>query len=68
MDATDRRRFETQYYGCCVVDLYNEHRTHAGVGGRPPESSAGPGRVGANVSSYRWQVPCRGLYHTPIAA
>jgi transposase InsO family protein len=47
---------------------YNGHRTHGGLGGRPPESSAGPGRVGANVSSYRWQMHCRGLYQTPIAA
>jgi putative transposase len=32
MDATDRRRFETQYYGCCVVDLYHEERPHQGLG------------------------------------
>jgi hypothetical protein len=48
--------------------LYNGHRTHAGLGGRTPDSSAGPGLVHANVSSYRWQVHCRGLYQTPIAA
>jgi len=47
---------------------YNGHRTHAGLGGRTPESSSGPGRVRANVSSYRWQVHRRGLYQTPIAA
>jgi transposase InsO family protein len=47
---------------------YNGHRTHAGLGGRTPDSSSGPGHVHANVSSYRWQVHCRGLYQTPIAA
>jgi hypothetical protein len=47
---------------------YNGHRTHAALGGRTPDSSAEPGRVRANVSSYRWQVHCRGLYQTPIAA
>jgi putative transposase len=46
----------------------NGHRTHAGLGGRTPNSSSGPSRVGANVRSYRWQVHCRGLYHTLIAA
>src|SRR5499426_1499981 len=28
---------------------YNGHRTHAGLGGRTPDSGAGPGRVRANV-------------------
>src|SRR5262245_2578000 len=46
----------------------NGHRTHARVNGRTPDSSAEPGRVRANVSSYRWQVHCHGLFHTPIAA
>lgn len=32
MDATDRRRFETQYYGCWVVDLYHAERPHQGLG------------------------------------
>jgi putative transposase len=45
---------------------YNGHRTHAGLTGRTPDS--GPGRDRASVSSYRWQVHCRGLYQTPIAA
>jgi len=47
---------------------YNGHRTHAGLAGRTPEPSADPGHARANVSSYRWQAHCRGLYHTPIAA
>src|SRR5262245_60658391 len=45
---------------------YNRHRTHAGLTGRTPDSD--PGRARASVSSYRWQVHCRGLYQTPIAA
>ena len=45
---------------------YNGHRTHAGLTGRTPDPS--PGCARASVSSYRWQVHCRGLYQTPIAA
>jgi hypothetical protein len=68
MGATDNELVEIQYYGCCVVDLYNSHRTHAGLDGRTPDSSTDPGCARANVSSYRWQLHCRGLYQTPMAA
>jgi putative transposase len=47
---------------------YDEHRTHAGLDGRTPESSTYPGGVRASVRSYRWQPHCRGLYQTPAAA
>src|SRR6202162_2654153 len=47
---------------------YNGHRTHAGLDGRTPDPRTGPGCERANVSSYRWQLHCRGLYQTPIAA
>jgi len=47
---------------------YNGHRTHAGLDGRTPASSRDAGVARASVSSYRWQVHCRGLYQTPIAA
>jgi putative transposase len=47
---------------------YNGHRTHAGLDGRTPDPSTDPGRGRANVSSYRWQLHCRGLYQTPMAA
>jgi hypothetical protein len=47
---------------------YNGHRTHAGLVGRTPDPSFGQGHARANVSSYRWQPHCRGLYQTPIAA
>ena len=47
---------------------FNEHRTHAGLDGRPPEPSLDLGYGRANISSYRWQPHCRGLYQTPIAA
>ena len=38
MDATDNELVEIQYYGCCVVDLYNYERTHRGyrLNGRTP--------------------------------
>jgi hypothetical protein len=29
MDATDNELVEIQYYGCCVVDLYNTRRRHS---------------------------------------
>jgi len=45
---------------------YDGHRTHAGLAGRTPEPSTDSGR--ATLSSYRWQMHCRGLYHRPIAA
>ena len=47
---------------------FNEHRTHAGLDGRPPEPSPDLGYGRANISSYRWQPHCRGLYQTPVAA
>ena len=59
--ATDleMKLFEFQRY-------YNGHRSHAGLNGRTPEPTADA--AGASVSAYRWQVHCRGLYQTPIAA
>jgi hypothetical protein len=48
MDATDRRRFETQYYGCCVVDLYEQSRTHLSLNKDTPISrpiATGAGNV-----------------------
>jgi putative transposase len=47
---------------------YNGHRAHGGLAGRTPDPSAEPGRTRAILTSYRWQVHCRGLYQTPIAA
>ena len=46
---------------------YNEHRTHAGRQGQPPETGNAD-RPRANLSCYRWQKHCGGLYQTPIAA
>ena len=57
----ERKLLDFQHY-------YNGHRTHTGLGARPPDPSAEPGCARATVSSYRWQVHCRGLYQTPIAA
>ena len=31
MDATDNELLETQYYGCCVVDFYNQRRRHSTI-------------------------------------
>jgi hypothetical protein len=47
---------------------YNEHRTHAGRKGHPPVTGVNADRSLANLSCYRWQKHCRGLYQTPIAA
>jgi putative transposase len=46
---------------------YNEHRTHAGRKGHPPVPDANTDRSLANLSRYRWQKHCRGLYQTPVA-
>jgi hypothetical protein len=68
MDATDNERVEAQYYGCCVVELYNGHRAHAALDGRTPDPSAGADSARVSISKYRWQPHCRRLYQTPIAA
>ena len=48
---------------------YKGHRAHAGLEeGRPPDPNTDPGCGHASVCSYRWQVHCRGLYQTPMAA
>jgi len=47
---------------------YNEHRTHAGRKGHPPVAGVNADHSLANLSCYRWQKHCRGLYQTPIAA
>jgi len=47
---------------------YNEHRTHAGRQGHPPVTGVNAGHSLANLSCYRWQKHCRGLYQTPMAA
>ena len=68
MGATDNELVEIQYYGCCVVDLYNGHRPHAGQDGRTPDPNPDAGSARASVSAYRWQPHCGGLYQTPMAA
>jgi transposase InsO family protein len=47
---------------------YNEYRTHAAHKGHPPVTGVNADRSLANLSCYRWQKHCRGLYQTPIAA
>ena len=41
---------------------YNEHRTHAGRKGHPPVRGVNTDRSLANLSCYRWQKHCGGLY------
>jgi len=48
--------------------FYNGYRTHAGRGGLVPEPPTGEGSLPIGLDSYGWQVHCRGLYATPIAA
>ena len=47
-------------------DYFNSYRPHHSLEGKTPDRRE-PRRV-ANLTSYRWQPHCRGLYQTPIAA
>jgi len=47
---------------------YNGYRAHAGLGGRPPETSTDVSSARASVGQYSWRRHCRGLYQTPIVA
>jgi hypothetical protein len=57
----DAKLLDFQHY-------YNGHRTHAGREGHTPVTGVNADRSLANLSSYRWQKHCRGLYQTAIAA
>jgi len=47
-------------------DYFNSYRTHHSLEGQTPDRREP--RPVANLTSYRWQPHCRGLYQTPIAA
>jgi hypothetical protein len=47
-------------------EYFNEHWTHAGLEGRPPDPNGPASPI--RLASYGWQKHCRGLYQTPIAA
>jgi putative transposase len=57
----ERKLFDFRRY-------YNGYRSHAGLDGRPPESTVHEDCPRASLRSYGWRAHCRGLYHTPIAA
>jgi hypothetical protein len=60
-DGTEAKLLDFQHY-------YNEHRTHTGRQRHPPVTGANADHSLANLSCYRWQKHCRGLYQTPMAA
>ena len=47
-------------------DYFNSYRAHHSLEGQTPDRRES--RPVANLTSYRWQPHCRGLYQTPIAA
>ncbi len=47
-------------------DYYNEHRCHSSRDDKTPMESGGYEVV--DISNYRWEKHCRGLFHLPIAA
>ncbi len=51
------------------ADYYNRHRVHSSLRGCTPAvaSSMDAGNT-IDISNYRWQSHCRGLYQTPMAA
>ena len=50
-------------------DYYNLHRAHRSLDGvTPAERGGGAGPVLAKLERYGWQVHCRGLFQTPVAA
>jgi hypothetical protein len=67
MDATDNELVEAQYYGCCVVDLYNGERPHSALGpGLPGEPTRRTALTGHRVSlTHRVVARARlgGLHH-----
>ena len=50
----------------CYKDYYDEYRCHSSRDCTTPIESGGANVV--DISSYRWQTRCRGLFHLPAAA
>ena len=71
-----RRELLDQTFFCTATDLenklkdyqryYNEHRCHSSRGGAAPVESAENNIV--DMSQYRWEKHCRGLFQLPMAA
>ncbi len=50
-------------------DYYNNHRTHAALGGLSPASSHKSNQSSLlNISNFAWKSHCRGLFHMPVSA
>jgi transposase InsO family protein len=63
-NATDleRKLIDFQYY-------YNEHRVHTSLDGcTPPNKGEKTINKLVELSQYRWQAHCRGMFHLPVAA
>jgi hypothetical protein len=69
MDATDHELVAAQYYGCCVVDLYNRGRPHASLGPGipdPPPALLRPEPTGHHLPTHGRVVATpilNGLHH-----
>ena len=64
MDATDNELVEAQYYGCCVVDLYNGHRPHLSLDLVPPNGRPATEKwTGSHPLAIRRRDRLGGLLH-----
>ena len=57
----DRKLLDLQNY-------YNRDRAHVSLGSTPESKARNADRRLVNLSEYRWQPHCRGLYQLPVAA
>ena len=50
-------------------NYYNQHRTHSSlIGNSSIETTPRAVKTNENLSNYRWQSHCHGLFHLPVAA
>lgn len=55
----ERKLLAYQYY-------FNHHRAHSSLDGHTPEDFGDRNIV--ELSNFRWQAHCRGLFQLPVAA